>query len=71
MTEQTPVPRLRRGPPPTQGSGRKVLIGVFVFFAILVAFVVTLVVTIGQHNNGVKIPPGPSPTSTVSLNSNN
>jgi hypothetical protein len=71
MSEQTPLPRLRQGPPPPEGSGRKVLIGVFAFFVLLVAFVITLVVTIGQHNHGVKIPPGPRPTSTVSLNSNN
>ena len=33
------------------------LIGVAVFFLLLVAFVLTLVFTIGLHNNGVKPPP--------------
>jgi hypothetical protein len=69
MSEQTPVPRLRQGPPPSANNGRRVLIGVFVFFLLLLGFVITLVVTIGQHNNGVKIPPGPQPTATFTLNS--
>lgn len=69
MTEQTPVPRLRRGPPPTSANGRKVLLGVLVFFLVLLGFVITLVVTIGQHNNGVKIPPGPQPTTRFTTSS--
>lgn len=52
-----PTPRLRRDPNPSATSGRKVLIGVAVFFLLLVAFVLTLVFTIGLHNNGVKPPP--------------
>ncbi|HVT65390.1 MAG TPA: hypothetical protein VHD81_09560 [Mycobacteriales bacterium] len=62
-----PVPHLRRDPNPQQTSGRKVLIGVAVFFLVLVGFVLTLVFTIGEHNNGVVLPPGAStsPTSTV------
>jgi hypothetical protein len=59
-----PVPHLRRDPAPTARNGRWVLIGVLVFFLALVAFVVVLVVTIGVHNNGVKIPPGPAPRAT-------
>ncbi|MGN6472604.1 MAG: hypothetical protein ACTHK4_03010 [Mycobacteriales bacterium] len=59
-----PVPRLRQGPPPEPGNGRKVLVGVAVFFALLVAFVLTLVFTIGIHNNGVKLPPSPTATAT-------
>lgn len=64
------VPRLRRDPDPAQTSGRKVLIGVAIFFLVLVGFVLTLVFTIGEHNNGVVLPPGssvhPTPTSTPS-----
>jgi hypothetical protein len=45
-----------------------VLIGVFIFFVVLVAFVITLVVTIGLHNNGVKLPPEPAPSSSTHLN---
>jgi hypothetical protein len=41
-----------------------VLIGVLVFFLLLVTFVVVLVVTIGLHNHGIKIPPGPAPRAT-------
>jgi hypothetical protein len=37
---------------------------VFAFFLLLVTFVVVLVVTIGMHNHGVKIPPGPVPHAT-------
>jgi hypothetical protein len=63
MTE--PVPRLRRDPNPNSTSGRKVLIGAAVFFLLLVGFVLTLVFTIGEHNNGVVIPPGqPTPTTS-------
>ena len=64
MTTPSEVPRLRRDPAPDQANSRRVIIGVFVFFVLLVAFVVTLVVTIGLHNNGVKIAPGPPATST-------
>jgi hypothetical protein len=56
-TVPDPVPHLRRGPDPTPTSGRKVLVGVFVFFLLLVGFVLTLVFTIGLHNNGVRPPP--------------
>jgi hypothetical protein len=59
-----PTPRLRRDPAPSSTSGRWVLIGVFAFFLLLVTFVVVLVVTIGMHNHGVKIPPGPVPHAT-------
>ncbi len=59
-----PLPRLRQGPPPNAGNGRKVLIGAAVFFLLLVAFVLALVFTIGIHNNGVKIPPSPTVTAT-------
>lgn len=62
MTE--PVPRLRRDPNPSTTSGRRALIGVAVFFVLLVAFVLTLVFTIGVHNNGVKLPPGAPSSST-------
>ena len=40
------------------------LVGVFVVFLLLVAFVVVLVVTIGMHNHGIKKPPGPKPSET-------
>jgi hypothetical protein len=60
----TPTPHLRRDPAPSSTNGRRVLIGVFVFFLLLVAFVVVLVVTVGMHNHGVKIPPGPVPHAT-------
>jgi hypothetical protein len=59
-----PLPRLRQGPQPEPGSGRKVLIGAAVFFVLLVGFVLTLVFTIGIHNHGVKIPPEPTATAT-------
>ena len=59
------VPRLRRDADPKQTSGRKVLIGAAVFFLLLVGFVLTLVFAIGEHNNGVIIPPGAgTPTSS-------
>ncbi|HVW81663.1 MAG TPA: hypothetical protein VHB69_12075 [Mycobacteriales bacterium] len=58
-----PTPRLRRDPNPSTASGRKVLIGVAAFFVLLLAFVLTLVFTIGLNNNGVKIPPS-TPSST-------
>lgn len=61
---QTPTPHLRRDPNPSQTNGRRVLIGVFLVFLLLVAFVVVLVVTIGLHNHGVIIPPGPAPHAT-------
>ncbi len=64
MTTPSPTPRLRRGPEPDPRNGRRVLIGVLVFFLLLVTFVVVLVVTIGLHNHGVKIPPGPAPHAT-------
>jgi hypothetical protein len=70
VNDEAPVPRLRRGPPPSPTSGRRVLIGVLVFFVLLVAFVVTLVLTIGINNNGVKIPPNPSATATGRHSSN-
>jgi hypothetical protein len=60
----TPTPHLRRDPDPDPATGRRVLIGVLAFFLLLVAFVVVLVVTIGLHNHGVKIPPGPVPHAT-------
>jgi hypothetical protein len=59
-----PVPHLRRDPAPSSTNGRWVLIAVFAFFLLLVTFVVVLVVTIGMHNHGVKIPPGPAPQAT-------
>jgi hypothetical protein len=59
-----PVPRLRRDPNPSPTNGRRVLIGVGIFFVLLVAFVLTLVFTIGVHNHGVVIPPQPSGTAT-------
>jgi hypothetical protein len=58
------TPYLRRDPDPTPTGGRKVLIGVFAFFLLLLAFVLTLVFTVGVHNHGVKIPPGPAPHAT-------
>jgi hypothetical protein len=63
MTEDF-VPRLRRDPDPKQTSGRKVLIGVAVFFVLLVGFVLTLVFTVGEQNDGVVIPGQPGPTAT-------
>jgi hypothetical protein len=57
-------PHLRRDPVPSQANGRRVLIGVLIFFLLLVTFVVVLVVTVGLHNSGVKIPPGPAPHAT-------
>jgi hypothetical protein len=59
-----PTPHLRRDPAPDPTNGRRVLIGVFIFFLLLVGFVLVLVVTIGLHNHGVKIPPGPAPHAT-------
>lgn len=59
------VPRLRRDPDPKQTSGRRVLIGVAVFFLLLVGFVLTLVFAIGEHNNGVVIPPGHGSSTTT------
>jgi hypothetical protein len=59
-----PTPRLRRDPAPDPTNGRRVLVGVFLFFLVLVAFVLILVATIGLHNHGVKIPPGPAPHAT-------
>jgi hypothetical protein len=41
-----------------------VLIGVAVFFVLLVVFVLALVFTTGLHNQGVKIPPQPSASTT-------
>lgn len=64
MTAPDPTPRLRRDPAPSPTNGRRVLIGVLVFFLLLVTFVVVLVVTIGLHNHGIKIPPGPAPRAT-------
>jgi hypothetical protein len=58
------TPHLRRDLDPSPTNGRRVLIGVLIFFLLLVGFVVVLVVTIGLHNNGVKIPPGPAPHAT-------
>jgi hypothetical protein len=43
-----------------------VLIGVAVFFLILLAFVLTLVLTVGLSNNGVKIPTAPPPSTGTS-----
>jgi hypothetical protein len=42
------------------------VIGAFVMFLLLVAFVLVLVFTVGIHNNGVKSPPGSSTTTTTS-----
>jgi hypothetical protein len=67
VTTPTPTPRLRRGPEPTQRNGRWVLVGVFLVFILLVAFVVVLVVTIGLNNSGIKEPPGPKPSETVPI----
>jgi hypothetical protein len=64
VSDPSQVPRLRRDPAPNAANGRRVLIGVFIFFLLLVAFVVVLVVTVGLHNHGVKIPPGPAPHAT-------
>ncbi len=58
------TPHLRRDPAPSPTNGRRVLIAVLIFFLLLVGFVVVLVVTIGLHNSGVKIPPGPRPHAT-------
>ncbi len=67
MSEPTPsVPRLRQGPQPAPTSGRRVVIGAFLVFLVLVAFVLTLVFTIGIHNSGVKPPPAPTSNSTGS-----
>jgi hypothetical protein len=56
---------LRREVDPKPTSGRAVLIGVLVFFLLLLGFVLLLVFTIGLHNNGVKPPPsGPRPRIT-------
>jgi hypothetical protein len=52
-----PTPRLRRDPNPNPKNGRRAVIGAFVVFVLLVGFVLTLVITIGLHNNGVKLPP--------------
>jgi hypothetical protein len=60
----TPTPYLRRDPSPSRNNGRWVLLGVLVFFLALVTFVVILVVTVGMHNHGIKIPPGPRPHAT-------
>lgn len=61
----TPTPYLRRDPNPQQTNGRRVLIGVLIFFLLLLGFVLLLVFTIGVHNNGVKPPPpGPKPHIT-------
>ena len=49
---------------PSPTNGRRVLIGVLVFFLILIAAVVIPLVVIGLHNHGVKIPPGPVPHAT-------
>jgi hypothetical protein len=58
------TPHLRRDPAPNPTNGRRVLIGVLVFFLILIAAVVIPLVVIGLHNHGVKIPPGPVPHAT-------
>ena len=58
------TPHLRRDPAPSPTTGRRVLIGVLVFFLILIAAVVIPLVVIGLHNHGVKIPPGPVPHAT-------
>lgn len=59
-----PTPHLRRGPVPSPGNGRRVLIGVLIFFLILIVAVVVPLVVIGLHNDGVKVPPGPAPHAT-------
>jgi hypothetical protein len=60
------TPHLRRDPAPNPTNGRRVLIGVLVFFLILIAAVVIPLVVIGLHNHGVKVPPGPVPQTTQS-----
>ena len=60
----TPTPHLRRGPSPTPGNGRRVLIAVLIFFVALIVAVVVPLIVIGLHNNGVKPPPGPAPHAT-------
>jgi hypothetical protein len=60
-----PVPRLRRDIDPPASNGRRAVILIAIVFLLLVGFVVTLVVTIGLHNNGVRIPPGPQPSATT------
>jgi len=64
VTEPDPVPHLRRDAAPSQVSSRWVLIGALGFFLALITFVLVLVFTIGVHNSGVKIPPGPAPHAT-------
>jgi hypothetical protein len=62
-------PYLWRGPdPPPTNSGRKLVIGAFIFLVLLVVAVVVPLVVIGLHNSGVKPPPpGPSPTVSVPI----
>jgi len=59
-----PTPYLRRDPNPDPTSSRRGLIGAFVLFVLLLGFIIVLVVAIGQHNHGVKTPPGPAPRAT-------
>jgi hypothetical protein len=49
---------------PSPGNGRRFLIGVLIFFIVLIVAVVVPLVVIGLHNNGVKTPPGPAPHAT-------
>lgn len=68
MTSPTdPTPWLRREPDPKPTSGRKVLIGVAVFFVLLVGFVLTLVFTVGINNNGVKSSSLPAASATPAV----
>jgi hypothetical protein len=58
------TPHLRRDPAPDSTNGRRVLLGVAAFFLLLLGFVLVLVFTIGVHNHGIKVPPGPAPHAT-------
>jgi hypothetical protein len=58
------TPHLRRDPAPNPTNGRWVLLGVAAFFLLLLGFVLVLVFTIGVHNHGIKVPPGPAPHAT-------
>jgi hypothetical protein len=58
------TPHLRRDPEPSATNGRRVLLAVAGFFLLLLGFVLVLVFTIGVHNHGIKVPPGPAPHAT-------
>jgi hypothetical protein len=57
---------LRRERAPRHRS-RGVLIAVLVFFVLLIVAVVVPLVVVGEHNSGVKIPPGGPPPSSVPI----